>query len=289
MRTPTSNTYTNTGRTKRAASHARRARSSRATVARLVVSRRRPIGSVAGFSRPVGRKHSGVRYRLAPFRLASASMSKPNPAELPGSMVVLGLLIERPGQTVAEVAESLEERFERSRFDPATAHNALPQMARSGRYSPRVNCIYKAPERGHKAQDRYEPTREGIRVYRAWMHAVPSESGPPALREALYGRIELCRLEDLPELIRIAREEELIARDMYSGTSVTLKQHMEAERERDTDGDELTDRDYLRMVREVLLYVTPQHWAARHSLMDEIRTHLEGIATKAGIPFTVPK
>jgi len=43
------------------------------------------------------------------------------------------------------------------------------------------------------------------------------------------------------------------------------------------------------MVREVLLYVTPEHWAARHSLMDEIRGHLEGIATKAGMPFTVPR
>jgi hypothetical protein len=216
-------------------------------------------------------------------------MSKPNPAELPGSMVVLGLLIEKPGQTVAEVAHSLDERFERSRFNPATAHAALPQMARGGLYRPRVTCIYQAPGRGQKAQDRYDPTHEGVRVYRAWMHAVPSESGPPALREALYGRIELCRLKDLPELIRIAREEELIARDMYSEASVTLKQHIEDERERDTDGGELSDRDFLRMVREVLLHVTPEHWAARHSLMGEIGRHLQKIARKAGIPFTVPK
>jgi len=159
-------------------------------------------------------------------------MSKLNPAELPGSMVVLGLLIEHPGQTVAEVAHSLDKRFKRSRFNPSTAHAALPQLARSGRHRPRVTCIYRAPGRGHKAEDRYEPTHEGVRVYRAWMHAVPSESGPPALREALYGRIELCTLEDLPELIRIAREEALIARDMYSAASVTLKQHLEDERER---------------------------------------------------------
>ena len=142
---------------------------------------------------------------------------------------------------------------------------------------------------GQKAQDRYNPTREGFKVYRAWMHAVPRESGPPALREALYGRIELCRLEDLPELIRIAHEEASIARDMYSGASVTLKLHLEAKRAKETDGDELIDRDYLRMVREVLLHVTPQHWSARHDLMEEIRRHLEKIATKASIPFAVPK
>jgi len=216
-------------------------------------------------------------------------MSKLNPTDLPASMVVLGLLIDKPGQTIAEVAHRLDERFPGSRFNPATAHSALPQMARGGRYRPRVTCIYRAPGRGQKAQDRYDPTHEGVRVYHAWMHAVPSESGPPALREALYGRIELCRLEDLPELIRIAREEALIARDMYSRTSVTLKLHLEDERERDTDGDELTDRDYLRMVRGVLLQITPEHWSARYSLMEEIRVHLQKIAKMAGIPFTVPR
>jgi hypothetical protein len=216
-------------------------------------------------------------------------MSKPNPTDLPASMVVLGLLIEKPGQTVAEVAQSLDERFPGARFNPSTAHTALPQMARGGRYRPRTTCIYQAPDQEQKAKDRYDPTREGAKMFHAWMHAVPSDSGPPALREALYGRIELCRLEDLPELIRIAREEALIAKDMYSNTSATLKVHLEHERAKKTDGDELTDEDFLRMVREVLLYVTPQHWSARHELMEEIRRYLEKIAKMAGIPFTVPR
>lgn len=215
-------------------------------------------------------------------------MSRVNPTDLPGSMVVLGLLIEEPGQTVAEVAKSLDERFPSSRFDPATAHTALPQMARSGRIPPRVACIYQAPGRGHKAQDRYDPTHHGVREYRAWMHAVPRETGPPALREALYGRIELCTLEDLPELIRIAREEARIARDMYSGASVTLKQHIEDEREKKRVVGELTDQDCLRRAREVLLHVTPLHWSGRHGIMEEIRVYLVKIATEAGIQFTVP-
>lgn len=214
-------------------------------------------------------------------------MSKSNPTDLPGSMVVLGLLIEKPGQTVAEVAKSLDERFPASRFNPATAHTALPQMARGGRIPPRVTCIYQAPGRGQKAEDRYDPTHHGVRSYRAWMRAVPLEIGPPALREALYGRIELCTLEDLPELIRIAREEAKIARDMYSDASATLKTHREDQREKDASG-ELTDYDYLRMVREVLLQITPQHWAARHGLMEEIRRHHEKIARRAGIPFAEP-
>lgn len=215
-------------------------------------------------------------------------MSKVNPTDLPGSMVVLGLLIEKPGQTVAEVAQSLNDRFPMSRFNPATAHSALPQMARGERIPPRVTRIYRAPGRGHKAQDRYNPTHEGVREYRSWMHAVPRETGPPALREALYGRIELCTLEDLPQLIRIAREEALIATDMYSGASVTLKRHIEDEREKKRAVGELTNQDYLRRAREVLLHVTPLHWSGRHGIMEEIRRHLEEIATEAGIPFTVP-
>lgn len=126
-------------------------------------------------------------------------------------------------------------------------------------------------------------------MHRAWMHAVPRESGPPALREALYGRIELCTLEDLPELIRIAHEEASIATDMYSEASVEIKKHLEDERAKDTDRDALTDRDYLRMVREVLLHVSPLHWSARQSLMEESERHLRKVATLAGIPFEEPK
>jgi hypothetical protein len=199
-------------------------------------------------------------------------------------MVVLGLLIEKPGQSVAEIAKSLDERFLASRFNPATAHASLPQMARGGRLRPRVTCVYKAPGRGQKATDRYEPTREGVSEYRAWMHAVPREAGPPALREALYGRIELCTLEDLPDLIRIAREEASIARDMYSAASDKLNRHKEDERERIVGHQ--TDEDHLRKVRQVLLHISPQHWAARNDHMKEVRRLLQKIATEAGIPLT---
>jgi DNA-binding PadR family transcriptional regulator len=202
-------------------------------------------------------------------------------------MAILGLLIERPGQTVAEVAQGLEKRFAMSRFDQATAYNTLPQMARSGLSRPRVRCTHHAPGRG-RGQDRYEPTPVGIQDFRAWMYAVPSGSGPPALREALYGRIELCTLEDLPELIRIAREEASIAKDLYSAASTRLKRHKQVVRDQVHEGL-APKNDYLQEVRQVLLLATPQHWAARQSLMEEIRLHLERIAKKAGIAFTVPR
>jgi hypothetical protein len=195
-------------------------------------------------------------------------------------MVILGLLIEEPNQTVAEVAQGLERRFARSQFHPTTAYNALPQMARPGHGPPRVRCTNRMPGRGRKAQDRYEPTREGVRVFRAWMTATPT--GTPALREALYGRIELCRLGDVPDLIRLAREEATIARDLYSEAAVTLRRHLEDEREKEPS-DEPAPEDYLLEVRNVLLHVTPDYWAARHRHNDEIRRLLTKIAERAGL------
>lgn len=212
-------------------------------------------------------------------------MSKPNPAELPASMVIIGLLIERPNQTVSDVAHGLDRRFARSRFHPSTAHNALPQMARSGHRRPRVRCTYRAPG-GERNQDRYEATSEGVEAFRAWMAAAPS--GAPALREALHGRIELCRLTDLPELIRLTREEALIARDLYSSASTKWKQYAEDHAEPDNHG-ERSDADYLRKVRDVLLCVSPEYWGSRYDHMEAIRRHLESIAAQAGIEFVKPK
>jgi hypothetical protein len=200
-------------------------------------------------------------------------------------MAISGLLKEKPNQTVAEVAERLAERFPSARFHRTTARNVLPQMARAANSRPSVRCTYQAPGTNRKL-DRYELTRAGEDAFNAWMRAIPS-GGPPTLREALYGRIELCKLEDLPALIRIAREEALIARDLYSEASTKLKQLREDEDERST-GEE-TGEMYLREVRDVLLLVSPKHWAARHAEMEEVRRYLEAIAGKAGIKFTVPR
>ena len=197
------------------------------------------------------------------------AMARVNPAELPGSMAILGLVIEEPNQTVSRVAQRLERRFARSRFSPSTAYNALPQMARRGQHPPRVRCTQRGHDRSH---DRYEATPEGVEAFRAWMLEMPS--GAPALREALYGRIELCRMEDVPRLILIAREEGLIATDLYSAATTRLKRLGVRPRGR---------KDYLRRVRETLLYAEPMHWSGRAERYEEIAKGLEEIALEAGL------
>lgn len=203
-------------------------------------------------------------------------MSKPNPADLPGSMAILGLLVERPDQTVAEVTESLRERFAGAQFDPATASHTLSRMAREER--PRLTCTYQAPGRARR-EDRYVPSAFGAEEFDCWMRMRPT--GVPALREALYGRIELCRgPEDLPELIRMAREESAIANDRFTKTKMDLTYQLEKRRRRKDSPDLL-----LTEVRNVLLTMTPEYWCARSIHFDEIAQHLEKVARKAGIPF----
>lgn len=209
-------------------------------------------------------------------------MSKPNPADLPGRIAILGLLIEQPDQTVAEVAEGLRVRFAGCRFDAATANTGLQRMARDKRSRPRVRCTYEAPGR-FRAQDRYRATRAGVEEFKGWMYAMPI--GVPALREALYGRIELCRLEDLPELIRIAHEESAIANDLFTDSKMNLTQHLQRNRRRHRPSEQPGPEDYLREVRNVLLHVTPEFWSMRSIHADEIARHLEEIAKRAGIAF----
>ncbi len=189
-------------------------------------------------------------------------MSRVNPGELPGSMAVLGLVIEQPGETVSHIGQCLGERFHRSRFARSTAHSALPRLARLGRVRP--THIEQGNDR---SLDRYEATAEGIEAFRAWMFELPSAR--PALREAMYGRIELCRPEDLPRLIEMMRQEEALSDDLYRQATWRLRK----QRLKTTDA-----ADYKRRIREVLLYVDPMHWSERSERYAVIAERLEEIA-----------
>jgi hypothetical protein len=110
--------------------------------------------------------------------------------------------------------------------------------------------------------------------------------GVPAIREALYGRIELARLEHLPRLIGIAREEERIATDLYAAASERVRKH---EIRRRSGAARAMPGDYERKIRETLLYVDPLHWSSRAELFVVIAERLEEIAEEAGVQFAVPE
>jgi hypothetical protein len=207
-------------------------------------------------------------------------MSRVNPI-LPAHMAVLGIVIEQPNQTVSHIARTLDGRFERSRFVKSTAYMALPQMAR-GR-SVRVRRTYTAPG-DDRSMDRYAVTPLGREVFRAWMFEPPS--AVPAIREAIYGRIELARLEHLPGLVRIAREEEAIATDLYAAANEAVRRHEIARKGQQTRRISV---DFEREVRNTLLYVDPLLWSSRAAIAVVVAEHLEEIAEEAGIELGVPQ
>jgi hypothetical protein len=178
-------------------------------------------------------------------------------------MAVLGLVIEQPNQTVRHIAQCLDRRFTRSQFAPSTAHNALPQMAEAKRK--RVRRTHEAPN-DDRPDDRYEATGEGLEEFEGWMFEMPNTT--PVSREAMYGRIELCRPEHLPRLIKMARREEAIADDQYQHASRRLRNFSARKR---------APRDFAREIREVLLYVDPKRWSDRSESYKEIAKRLEEI------------
>jgi hypothetical protein len=188
-------------------------------------------------------------------------------------MAVLGIVIEQPNDTVTHVGQCLDRRFTRARFARSTAHSTLPRLA----HAQRVRRTHAAPG-NDRSKDRYEATASGVDVFRTWMF---EPSGTPALREAMYGRIELCRLEDLPRLIEMARAEEAVSADLYGEAARKLRRHAAARNRAPTD--------YARQVREVLLYADPMHWASRSERYKVIADRLEEIAREipdlgSGVP-----
>lgn len=191
-------------------------------------------------------------------------------------MAVLGLVIERPNQTVAWYARALDRRFPRAGFSKATAYNALPQMARGTKR--RVRRTHEAGGRDG-SMNRYEAIPFGHDAFRSWMSRPPTAI--PAVRQAIYGRIELARLDDLPRLVRVVREEEAVAIDLYAQANAELREH-ETKRKSHSEARK-TRTDFEREIRETWLYIGPLHWSSRAMLCKLVLERLEEIARDAGI------
>ncbi len=202
-------------------------------------------------------------------------ISRVNPDKLPGSMVVLGLVIEQPEATVKEVGQEVGKRFKLARFAPNTAHGALPRLAeRRGEKIPCVERTYTAPGR-ERSRDRYRATAHGIKVFRAWMYDMLDDEetiGQPSLQEAMLGRVEFAKVQDLPRLIEMAEKEADVSADLYAAATLELKKLLRRR---------AGPLDFERKIREVLLYVDPAHWSERSARYREIANRLEDIKQEA--------
>jgi hypothetical protein len=98
---------------------------------------------------------------------------------------------------------------------------------------------------------------------------MPDDKGPePSHREAMYGRIELCTIEDIPRLLQLGREEEAVSADLYADAQKRLKHH----RNKKTD-----PLDFVQQARNILLYLDPMHWNNRAQRYQHLVDALEEI------------
>jgi hypothetical protein len=120
---------------------------------------------------------------------------------------------------------------------------------------------------------------EGQDAFHSWMFRPPPAL--PAVRQAIFGRIALGRLEDLARLIGVVREEEIIATHLYEKANEDLRDHQI--RKRGRGGATKTKADFEREIHETWLYVGPLHWSSRATLCLTVLDRLEEIAEDAGI------
>jgi hypothetical protein len=92
----------------------------------------------------------------------------------------------------------------------------------------------------------------------------------------MYGRIELCRPEELPRLIELAQSEQKVSAALFTEASAKLRRHLESRYD---------PLDFRRKIREVVLYVDPSHWSERSlrwaqvaGRLEEIQREIEAVA-----------
>jgi hypothetical protein len=198
-------------------------------------------------------------------------MSLVNPDELSGSMVTLGLVIEMPEHTTKEIGQQLYRRFSRSNFSRSAHDNAIVRLCKQGY----IECTHEAPS-SERSANRHVATPLGERAFRDWMYDLPSRDGDPVLREALYGRLELCKDEDIPRLLDLAKHEVTVSETLYSEASKRLREQEELARHLKKVKPESKKRPTER-VREILLLVEPLHWSHRAARYELVVKELEEI------------
>jgi hypothetical protein len=198
-------------------------------------------------------------------------MSRVNPDELSGGMVTLGLVIEMPDHSAKEIGLQLSRRFSRSNFSRSTADNAIVRLREQGY----IECTYEAPD-GGRASNRHVATTLGERSFHDWMYDLPSRDGDPVLREALYGRLELCKDEDISRLLELANQEVTVSETLYNEASKRLREQEEAARLLKQVKPHSKKRPTER-VREILLQVEPLHWLHRAKRYELVASELEDI------------
>jgi hypothetical protein len=140
-------------------------------------------------------------------------MPQARSGDLPASMAILGLLVQR-SDTASGVGVRLTEMFPRAQWSRTSVHKNIPGLVKQRL----VRLVAKGAEPG---LDCYEATTRGIARFRAWISESTAVS--PPMRDAFQGRLSFVEQDELDMLIETVRQAEAAYRIEYAGAQGRVK------------------------------------------------------------------
>lgn len=179
-----------------------------------------------------------------------------------GREVVLGLLAEEPSNCY-QLDRRLAERFGSAAYTHGTARQAIKRLMDEGLvHVVDVDEHVASGDGGRIGTTIYEVTPPGIERFREWMWA--SVSTPP-VREELHAKIALCRPADLPRMVDVVREAEVVCAGKLQGLNWRVRS-----RRRDMDPEDWPGRMDL-----VVSTGDQAWWDSRIKWLQKVRVYLE--------------
>jgi DNA-binding PadR family transcriptional regulator len=178
--------------------------------------------------------------------------------------VVLGLLIERPGNSY-QLERRLEARFGSAQFSHGTAYHAVKRFSKKGlirAVDGDQSALLARAEAGRLRATVYEPTTKGSEHFERWLRT--STSMPP-VREELLAKVAFCGPADLPRMIEIVREAELACMAQLEDLNERMR------RERRLAGDD----EWRRLMGMIVTAGDAAWWDARIKWLQDLRQYLQ--------------
>jgi DNA-binding PadR family transcriptional regulator len=190
--------------------------------------------------------------------------STAQPFALSAGEAVLGLVIERPGNSY-QLERRLEGRFGSAQFAHGTAYQAVKRLSKQGlirAVDSDLASLSARAEVGGLPATAYEATVEGVEHFGGWLTA--STSMPP-VREELHAKIAFCGPADLPRMIEIVREAELACAAQLEDLNERMR------RERRLAGDDA----WRRLMGVIVTAGDAAWWDARIKWLQALRQYLQ--------------
>jgi DNA-binding PadR family transcriptional regulator len=174
---------------------------------------------------------------------------------------VLGLLVEQSANCY-QLDRRLGERFGSAEYTHGTARQAIKRLVKEGLVRAVTVQESEAGEDARLGSTNYEVTPVGAARFREWMQA--SVSTPP-VREELHAKVALCQPADLPRMIAVVREAELVCAGKLEGLNWRIRRGR---------GD--TDPEDWQARMDVVVSTGDQvWWESRIKWLQQVRMFLE--------------